>query len=76
MNGNYLTQKVHIFFCPYFLEDVKDVDSLTPAEQPTETMVEGHFNGNDGGDGVGIITDTNIYEHCFGYIKANGNRSY
>ena len=23
------------------------MDTLTPAEQPTETMVEGHFNGND-----------------------------
>ena len=49
-------------FFRLYLKDAKDVDSTTPAEEPTETMVEGHFNGNDGGDGVGIITDTNNYE--------------
>ena len=44
------------YFRPYH---IKDVNSPTPAEEPTQTRVEGHFNGNDGGDGIGIIADNN-----------------
>ena len=42
--------------------------SRTPTEEPTETTVEGHFNGNDGGNGIGIITDTNNYEQTLLWI--------
>ena len=38
------------------------MDTRIQAEEPTETIVEGHFNGNYGGDRVGINTDTNNYE--------------
>ena len=37
------------------------MDSLTPAQQHRN-------NGNDWGDGVGIITDTNIYEQTLFWI--------
>ena len=50
------------YFRPYLIKDVKDVNSPTPAEEPTQTMVEGHFNGNDSGDGIAIIADNNDYE--------------
>ena len=56
------------FFRPYLIKDAKDVTSPTPTEEPTETTVEGHFNGNDGGNGIGIITDTNNYEQTLLWI--------
>ena len=72
-----LTQKVHIFFCQYLHKDAKDVDSLTPAEQPTETMIEGHLMAMMVEMELELSqTPTSMNKHCFGYIKANGNRSY
>ena len=44
------------------------MDTSTPADQPTEKKTEGHFNGNDGGDGFGIITDTTNYEKTLLWI--------
>ena len=63
------------FFQPYLIKDagVKHDPPSSPAEDTTEEVREGHFNGNDGGDGDAIFTDTNSYEHCCGCIKANGN---
>ena len=49
------------FFRPDIINDVKDVDTSTPAYQPTQNKTEGHFNGNNGGDGFGIITDITKY---------------
>ncbi len=56
------------FFRPYLIKDAKDVDSSTPAHESTEKRAEGHFNGIDSGDGVGIITDTNNYEQTLLWI--------
>ena len=56
------------FFRPYLINDIKEVDTSTPADQPTEKKTEGHFNGNDGGDGFGIITDTTNYEKTLLWI--------
>ena len=56
------------FFRPYLINDVKDVDTSTPADQPTEKKTEGHFNDNDGGDGFGIITDTTNSEQTLLWI--------
>ena len=55
-------------FRSYLIKDVKDMNSPTPAEEPTQTMVEGHFNGNDGGDGIGIIMNDNDYEQTLLWI--------
>ena len=56
------------FFRPYLIKDAKGVDSLSPVDQPTETVREGHFHGNDGGDGDRIVTDTNYYEQTLLWI--------
>ena len=36
--------------------------SSSQADKPIEKGREGYFNGNDGGDGIGLISDTNNYE--------------
>ena len=44
------------------------MDTSTPADESMEKKTEGHFNGNDGGDGIGIITDTTNYEQTLLWI--------
>ena len=60
-------ESTHIFR-PYLIKDAKDVDSSSVADEPTEKNTDGYFNGNDGGDGLGIITDTNNYEQTLLWI--------
>ena len=61
------------FFRPYLIKDAKDVGdtldtSSSQADKPIEKGREGYFNGSDGGDGIGLISDTNNYQQTLLWV--------